>query len=174
MSALQLAQVLAAADHRDLRLQANDPLRRALPEDPEMSWQSMRRLGHAAEDWIATDTLADLWARGILAEDFRWAELEQLLYSLRTYERRLVPATLASLPHRLPGARRDSLRPRAVERALELAPESALAHGLYGGLLAAERRFSRLSTSFLRFLGSMTGRPCSSSVSLCAARRLMA
>ena len=58
MSALQLAQRLAAADHRDLRIYANDPLRRALSEDPEMAWQIMRRMGRAAEDWIATDTLA--------------------------------------------------------------------------------------------------------------------
>ena len=120
ISALQLAHMLVVANHRDLRLHALEPLRRALPEDPEMSWQLMRRLGHAAEDWIATDTLADLWARGILAEDFRWAELEQLLYSRRTYERRLVPATLATLPHRVPRARRESLRPLAVERTLEL------------------------------------------------------
>ena len=120
ISALQLAHVLVAAEHRDLRLHANEPLRRALPEDPEMSWQLMRRLGRAAEDWIATDSLADLWARGVLAEDFRWAELEQLLYSRQTYERRLVPATLATLPHRVPKTQRDSLRPKAVERALEL------------------------------------------------------
>lgn len=120
ISALQLAHVLVGADHRDLRLHANEPLRRALPEDPEMSWQLMRRLGRAAEDWIATDSLADLWARGILAEDFRWAELEQLLYSQQTYERRMVPATLATLPHRVPKARRDQLRPVAIERALEL------------------------------------------------------
>ena len=120
ISALQLAHTLAAADHRDLRLYAHDPLRRALAQDPEMSWQIMRRLGRAAEDWIATDSLADLWARGILAEDFRWAELEQLLYSQQTYERRLVPATLATLPHRVPKAQRDGLRPDAVQRALEL------------------------------------------------------
>ncbi|MEX1297355.1 MAG: DNA alkylation repair protein [Candidatus Limnocylindrales bacterium] len=120
MSALQLAQVLAAADHRDLRLHAHEPLRRALPEDPEMAWQIMRRLGRAAEDWIATDSLADLWARGILAEAFRWAELEQLLYSGQVYERRLVAATLATLPHRLPKERRGELREHALERALEL------------------------------------------------------
>ncbi len=120
ISALQLAHTLAAADHRDLRLQANEPLRRALPEDPEMGWQIMRRLGRAAEDWIATDSLADLWSRGILAEDFRWAELEQLLYSQRLYERRLVPATLATLPHRVPVARRAGLRTEALPRALEL------------------------------------------------------
>ena len=120
ISALQLAHVLVGAQHRDLRLHAAEPLRRALPEDPEMSWQLMRRLGRVAEDWIATDSLADLWARGVLAEDFRWAELEQLLYSQQTYERRMVVATLATLPHRVPKAQRDSLRPEAVERALEL------------------------------------------------------
>lgn len=120
IAAIQLAHVLVTADHRDLRLHAHEPLRRALPEDPEMSWQLMRRLGRSAEDWIATDSLADLWARGVLAEDFRWAELEQLLYSAQTYERRMVPATLATLPHRVPKARRESLRPTAVDRALEL------------------------------------------------------
>ena len=120
ISALQLAHTLVGAEHRDLRLHALEPLRRALPEDPEMSWQLLRRLGRSAEDWIATDSLADLWARGILAEQFRWAELEQLLYSQQTYERRVVPATLATLPHRLPKARRDELRPQALERALEL------------------------------------------------------
>ena len=120
MSALQLAHRLAAAEHRDLRLYAHEPLRRALPQDPEMSWQIMRRLGRAAGDWIATDSLADLWARGILAEAFRWAEPEQLLYSQQIYERRLIPATLATLPHRVPKAEREQLRPEAVERALEL------------------------------------------------------
>ena len=120
ISALQLAQRLVSAEHRDLRLYAHEPIRRALPQDPEMSWQLMRRLGRAAQDWIATDSLADLWARGVLAEPFRWAELEQLLYSQQTYERRLVAAALATMPHRLPKARRDELRPERVERALEL------------------------------------------------------
>jgi 3-methyladenine DNA glycosylase AlkD len=118
--ALRLAQRLHDTEHRDLRLYAHAPLRRALPEDPELSWQVMRRLGHRAEDWIATDSLADLWARGVLAEPFRWAELEQLLYALHTYERRLVAATLATMPHRLPTARRHELRPRASAQALEL------------------------------------------------------
>jgi 3-methyladenine DNA glycosylase AlkD len=120
ISALRLARRLAEADHRDLRLHALEPLRRALPQDPEMTWQVMRRLGRSAEDWIATDSLADLWARGVLAEDFRWAELEQLLYSQHTYERRLVAATLAALPHRVPGPRRGELRATAVPRTLEL------------------------------------------------------
>ena len=120
MPALMLAQRLAEADHRDLRLHALEPLRRALPEDPELAWQVMRRLGRAAADWIATDSLADLWARGVLAEHFRWAELEQLLYSRHTYERRLVPATLATIPHRVPTARRHELRPVAMARAFEV------------------------------------------------------
>lgn len=120
MVALQLADRLSRADHRDLRLCANDPLRRALPDDPEMSWQIMRRLGRATGDWIATDSLADLWARGVLAERFRWAELEQLLYSAQLYERRLAAATLATLPHRVPRAQRDELSPEALERALEM------------------------------------------------------
>ncbi len=120
MSALHLAQRLAETDHRDLRLYANAPLRRALPTDPEMTWQVLRRLGRKAEDWIATDSLADLWARGILAEHFRWAELEQLIYSRHTYERRLVAATLATLPHRVPVAQRNGLSPDAAGRALEL------------------------------------------------------
>jgi 3-methyladenine DNA glycosylase AlkD len=120
MVALQLADRLARADHRDLRLYANDPLRRALPDDPEMSWQIMRRLGRATGDWIATDSLADLWARGVLAERFRWAELEQLIYSEQLYERRLAAATLATTPHRVPRDRRHELRPEALEQTLEI------------------------------------------------------
>ncbi len=85
-----------------------------------MSWQVMRQLGRVAADWIATDSLADPWARGVLAEQFRWAELEQLLYSEHVYERRLILATLATLPHRVPVARRGGLRPSALEHAIEL------------------------------------------------------
>jgi hypothetical protein len=118
ISALRLAQRLSDTDHRDLRLYASMPLRMALPEDPELSWQLMRRLGRLAQDWIAVDNLADVWARGVLAEEFRWAELEQLLYSEHTYERRLVPATLATLPHRVPAADREQLRHGPSERAM--------------------------------------------------------
>jgi 3-methyladenine DNA glycosylase AlkD len=118
--ALQLAQHLAGAEERDLRLFALPCLRRSLHEDPEQTWQLLRRMGRVAGDWVEVDSLADLWARGILAERFRWAELEQLLYSQRTFERRLVGATLATIPHRLPRARRDELRPQAVTRALEM------------------------------------------------------
>jgi 3-methyladenine DNA glycosylase AlkD len=119
-SALRLAQRLIETDHRDLRLYALPCLRRALAQDPEQSWQLMRRLGREAKDWIAVDSLADVWARGVLAEPFRWAELEQLIYSDRTFERRLVPATLATIPHRLPKARQGELRSGPSERAMEM------------------------------------------------------
>jgi hypothetical protein len=106
-SAVWLAQALASAGHRDLRLYALSCLRRSLSEDPEQSWQLMRRMAASAADWIEVDSLAELWAVGVLAEDFRWAELEQLIYSPRPYERRLVGATLATLPYRLPVTRRS-------------------------------------------------------------------
>ena len=119
ISALGLAQRLIVSEQRSVRLFAIPALLRALPVDPEQTWQLMRMMGRAAGDWIEVDSLADVWARGVLAELFRWAELEQLVYSDHTYKRRLVGATLATLPHRVARARRDELRPAAVERALE-------------------------------------------------------
>lgn len=120
ISALHLAQRLIGAEDRDLRLFALPALRRALPEDPEQTWQLMRRMGRGAKDWIEVDSLADPWARGVLGEPFRWAELEQLVYSDHTFERRLVGATLATIPHRLPRTRHDELRGAPAERALGL------------------------------------------------------
>jgi 3-methyladenine DNA glycosylase AlkD len=120
ISALRLGQRLAQAEHRDLRLYALPALHRALAQDPELAWQVMRQMGRSAGDWIAVDSLADVWARGVLAEPFRWAELEQLMYSRHTMERRLVAATLATLPHRVPAGRRHELRPTASQRALDL------------------------------------------------------
>jgi 3-methyladenine DNA glycosylase AlkD len=67
-------------------------------------------MGHAATDWITVDTLADLFAQGVLAEPFRWAELEQLVYSERPMERRLIGSTLARLPHGVPMRERSGLR----------------------------------------------------------------
>jgi len=120
MTALHLGHRLVLAPERSLRLFAVPCLRRALAEDPEQTWQLMRRMARNAGDWVEIDMLADVWARGVLAEPFRWAELEQLAYSELTYERRLVGATLATIPHRVPTARRHELRPVAVERALEM------------------------------------------------------
>jgi 3-methyladenine DNA glycosylase AlkD len=108
-SALSLAQRLAAAPEREVRLFSHEPLRRSLPADPERSWQLMRQLARAASDWISVDTLADLFALGILLERFRWAELEQLVYSRDRWERRLVGSTLARLPFQLPKHERPLL-----------------------------------------------------------------
>ncbi len=110
-SALSLAQRLATAEEYEVRLFSHVPLRRALPDDPERSWQLMRRLGHAAGDWISVDSLADLFAVGILYEPFRFAELEQLAYSPDRWERRLVGSTLARMPFQLPPHRRGELAP---------------------------------------------------------------
>ncbi len=101
-SALWLAQRLGDEEVHELRLFSHVALRHSLASDPERSWQLMRRLAGAASDWIAVDSLADLYARGILREWRRWAELEQLIYSPSRWERRLVGSTLATLPHRLP------------------------------------------------------------------------
>ncbi len=120
ISALRLAQRLAEAGHRDLRMYANPALVRSLREDPELSWQLLRQLGRKAADWIAVDSLADVWAQGVLAEPFRWSELEQLMYSADTFERRLVAATLATMPHRVTHTRRDELRSGWSERTIEL------------------------------------------------------
>jgi 3-methyladenine DNA glycosylase AlkD len=117
---LQLARHVVDAEDRDLRLFALPCLRRTLAQDPEQTWQLLRRMGRQAADWIEVDSLADVWARGVLAERFRWAELEQLLYSARAPERRLVGAVLATIPHRVPAAQRELLRPEPARRALEL------------------------------------------------------
>ena len=45
------------------------------------------------------DSLAHVAGRGILSEPYRWAELEQLVYSPSRWERRLVGSTIATIPH---------------------------------------------------------------------------
>jgi 3-methyladenine DNA glycosylase AlkD len=108
-SALWLAQRLVTEPEREIRLFSVVPLRRSLVDDPERSWQVMRRLARTSADWISVDVLAGLYAQGILAESFRWAELEQLVYSADRWERRLVGSTVANVPHGLPRARRQEL-----------------------------------------------------------------
>jgi hypothetical protein len=80
----------------------------------------LRRLGRGAEDWIEVDGMAGLWAQGVLAEPFRWAELEQLVYSGRTMERRIVGATLACMPRTIAPPRRAALLGTVSERAYRL------------------------------------------------------
>ncbi|HUR16601.1 MAG TPA: DNA alkylation repair protein [Candidatus Limnocylindrales bacterium] len=107
--ALALAERLIAEDEREIVLFSHVCLRRALPNDPEQSWQLMRRLARRAHDWIGVDELAELYAYGILLEQFRWAELEQLVFSLDKWERRLVGSTIARLPFELPKHQRSAL-----------------------------------------------------------------
>lgn len=108
-SALWLADRLASEDERELVFFSHVALERALPADPERSWQLMRRLARRAGDWISVDELAELFAKGILLEPFRWAELEQLVYSADKWERRLVGSTIARLPFELPKRLRPTL-----------------------------------------------------------------
>jgi 3-methyladenine DNA glycosylase AlkD len=109
-SAIWLAERLSTEPEREISLLSHVPLARALPNDPEQCWQLMRRLAHSAQDWIAVDELAELYAKGILLERFRWAELEQLVYSPAKWERRMVGSTIARLPFELPKPMRHQLR----------------------------------------------------------------
>jgi len=116
--AIYLADRLSRAEPQEVRLFAHVPLERSLPDDPERTWQLMRRLGRRAEDWISVDSLAHLVAQGILREPYRWSELEQLVYSPRRMERRLVGSTIATLPFEV---RRGERQARlAASPALEL------------------------------------------------------
>jgi 3-methyladenine DNA glycosylase AlkD len=74
-------------------------LERLLSADPERTWQLMRRAAAEAGEWISVDTLAHPYATGILLDELRWADLEQLTDSSSRWERRLVGSTLATLPH---------------------------------------------------------------------------
>ena len=79
-------------------------LERLVADDPERTWQLMRRAAREAADWITVDSLAHPVGNGILAEPYRWAELEQLVYSPSRWERRLIGSTIATTPfvdHRL-------------------------------------------------------------------------
>ncbi len=96
---LDLAVRLVAADTREVRSFALPCLSQSLLDEPERSWQLLRRIARAARDWISVDSLAEVYARGILTEAFRWAELEQLVYSDQRMERRLVGSTLARMPY---------------------------------------------------------------------------
>ncbi len=98
------ATLLDIADHLvregplELHWLANDLLARAIALEPERAWQLVRREAGAAADWITVDGLAHVAGRGILAEPYRWAELEQLVYSPSRWERRLAGSTVATIP----------------------------------------------------------------------------
>jgi len=94
-----VADALARDEVRELRWMAVGILRWVLAEEPELAWQVLRRIGREADDWITVDTVAGAAAEGILREPYRWAELEQLVFSPIRWERRLVGSTVAGVPH---------------------------------------------------------------------------
>ena len=69
------------------------------PIETERTWQLLRRAAREAGDWITVDSLAHPYGKGIAAEPYRWAELEQLVYSPSRWERRLVGSTIATMTH---------------------------------------------------------------------------
>ena len=74
-------------------------LERTLATETERTWQLIRRAAREAGDWITVDSLAHPYGKGIAAETYRWAELEQLVYSPSRWERRLVGSTIATMTH---------------------------------------------------------------------------
>ena len=112
---LYLADRLFRSEPLELRWFAFGLLERLVPSEPERTWQLLRRAAREAADWITVDTLAHPYGRGILLEPYRWAELEQLVFSPNRWERRLVGSTVATIPF--------------IDRTLGRQPEVA-AHGL--------------------------------------------
>jgi 3-methyladenine DNA glycosylase AlkD len=92
-------------------------LDRTLAADPERTWQLIRRTARHACEWITVDRLSEPCARGILREPYRWAELEQLVFSPSRWERRLVGSTIARMPFEAPDGGRESI---VVTRGLEV------------------------------------------------------
>lgn len=92
-------------------------LDRTLTTETERTWQLLRRAAREADDWITVDSLAHPYGRGVAQEPYRWAELEQLIYSPSRWERRLVGSTIATMTH---GGRRTGRDPELPARALGL------------------------------------------------------
>jgi len=102
---------------REARWFAISTLQRTLPSEPERTWQLLRRAAARADDWITVDDLAHPFGKGILAEPYRWAELEQLTVSPSRWERRLVGSTIATMPS---VNRRLGRAPEVLDHALPL------------------------------------------------------
>lgn len=92
-------------------------LERTIRAEPERTWQLLRRAAREAGDWITVDSLAHPYGAGIAREPYRWAELEQLVFSPSRWERRLVGSTIATMTH---GRRSSGRVPDLPARALEL------------------------------------------------------
>jgi 3-methyladenine DNA glycosylase AlkD len=114
---LLVADRLLHEPEREARWFAITTLERTLKVEPERTWQLLRRAAAGADDWITVDTLAHPFGKGILAEAYRWAELEQLTVSPSRWERRLVGSTIATMPFVNRSAGRE---PEVAERSLPI------------------------------------------------------
>lgn len=114
---LFVADRLFREPHLEARWFAFGLLERTLAADPERTWQLLRRAAREAGDWATVDDLAHPYGIGIAAEPYRWAELEQLVYSPSRWERRLIASTIATMTH---GNRRTGRGPELVPTALAL------------------------------------------------------
>ena len=95
---LLVADRLLREQEREARWFAITTLERTIGPEPERTWQLLRRAARDADDWITVDTLAHPFGKGILAEAYRWSEIEQLTVAPSRWERRLVGSTIATIP----------------------------------------------------------------------------
>jgi 3-methyladenine DNA glycosylase AlkD len=95
---LYVVDRLLRDDELEARWFAFGLLERLVVDDTERAWQLLRRAARESSDWITVDSLAHPIGLGILNEEYRWAELEQLVYSPSRWERRLVGSTIATIP----------------------------------------------------------------------------
>jgi 3-methyladenine DNA glycosylase AlkD len=95
---LEVADRLLREPELEARWFAFGLLERLVDDDTERAWQLIRSASRAAGDWITVDSLAHPVGKGILHEPYRWAELEQLVFSPSRWERRLVGSTIATIP----------------------------------------------------------------------------
>jgi hypothetical protein len=114
---LDVAEHLLRDPNPELHWIAYGLLERAIRAEPERTWQLVRAEGRRAGEWASIDALAHVAAIGIAAEPYRWAELEQLVYSPSRWERRLAASTIATFPHEDREAAAD---PASVRRALAI------------------------------------------------------
>jgi 3-methyladenine DNA glycosylase AlkD len=157
---LDVADTLLREPLAELHWLAIDLLDRTITREPEQSWQLVRAEARGATEWITIDRLAHVAGRGVLAEPYRWAELEQLVYSPSRWERRLAGSTVATIPvvdrtaGRTPAVARRGLALVAdlvgdaepdVQKALSWALRSMAAIDLpaTAALLRAEARIAR-------------------------------
>jgi hypothetical protein len=95
---LALADRASRSEVAEARWLAIRLMDRIVSADPERTWQLMRRSAREATDWITVDSLASPYARGVLLEPYRWAEVEQVVFSPSRWERRLAGSTIARMP----------------------------------------------------------------------------